>query len=91
MGKQVGLGRTDLTVVGMQDPVRSCAAVTKSDDTTYDGGRGLYIGVTGDVVVILEGDSAAVTFKAVPAGTILPFEVNKVMAATTATDIVILY
>ena len=51
------------------------------------GYSGLYIGVTGDVAIKGIG-GVAVTFKAVPAGTILPIGVNRVMATnTTATNI----
>lgn len=62
-------------------------AVTASD-TTQVGFSGLYIGTGGDVAVKGIGGTA-VTFKNVPAGTILPIVVNRVMSTnTTATDIV---
>lgn len=72
------------------DPGSIFNAVTKSDTVPVPGGasRGLYIGGAGDLVVKSDSGAAAVTFKAVPAGTILPIRVNFVMAATTATDIV---
>lgn len=62
-------------------------AVTPSDSTEV-GFHGLYIGATGAVTV--KGISGvAVTFLGVPAGTILPIVVNRVMATgTTATSIV---
>lgn len=74
------------------DPATAFAAVAKSDTVPIGGGasRGLYIGGGGDVVVKSVSDGSAVTFKAVPAGTILPIRVNFVMAATTATDIIAL-
>ncbi len=67
------------------------AAVTKSDSTVLTF-RGLYVGGAGDVVVRPEGltDGDAVTFKAVPVGTILPIAGDKVMNATTATLILAL-
>lgn len=49
---------------------------------------GLYIGTTGDVVVLLSKDTVAVTFKNVPAGTVLDVAAKKVLATgTTATNI----
>ncbi len=33
---------------------------------------GIYVGATGDVAVLMMGDTVAVTFKAVPTGTFLP-------------------
>jgi hypothetical protein len=66
-------------------------AVTKSDSTETKY-AGLYIGGTGDVTVkFASGDQTAVTFSAVPAGTLLPIAVSRVMAATTATSMVGLF
>lgn len=66
-------------------------ALTKSDttDLTGYGLRGLYVGATGDVVVTTTAPgSAAVTFKAVPAGTVLHIPVKFLMAATASTSVV---
>ena len=49
--------------------------------------QSLYVGATGDVTVVVAHDGTTVTFKAVPAGTILPVTVKKV---TAGTDIVAL-
>lgn len=69
-------------------PAVSATAVTKSD-TAANAYRALYIGGAGDVAVILDGDTVAVTFVGVPAGTFMPVRTAKVMAAnTTATNIV---
>jgi hypothetical protein len=63
-------------------------AVTPSDSTVLSF-KALYIGGTGTVVLRQAGsDVAAVTFAALPAGTILPVAGNRVMAASTATNIV---
>lgn len=68
-------------------------AITPSD-TTVLGYRSLWVGTGGDLSVIFFDDSsnagagAAVTIKNVADGTLLPIAVKKVMAATTATDIV---
>lgn len=64
--------------------------VTPSDSTVV-ACSALYVGTGGDVAILAEGDSAAVTLTAVPAGTVLPIACNKVMSTnTTATNIVAL-
>jgi hypothetical protein len=68
------------------------AAVTKSDATVLNPTRALWVGGAGNVAVIFTKGSAAVTLTGVPAGTLLPVQVTKVMSTnTTATDIVALY
>lgn len=73
---------------------RSAFAITKSDSTNYLTGaslvvpKALYIGTAGDLTVQLVGDAGTVVFKAVPAGSVLPIRVQRVLAATTAADIV---
>lgn len=69
----------------------SGVAVTKSDSTVLSPTRALWVGGAGDLSVIFAGDTAAVTIAGVLAGTLLPFQVTKVMAATTATNVVALY
>lgn len=71
---------------------RKFLAVTKSDTTNLPGSPiGFYIGGAGDVVLV-GTDDAAVTFVAVPAGTILPCGAKRVNSTnTTATNIVALY
>jgi len=66
-------------------------AVTPSDSAVIQYPRAIYIGVSGDVAVVMQGKAGAVTFKAVPAG-ILPIRPVQIMATgTTATDILLLY
>lgn len=62
--------------------------VTPGDQTTLTRvTRALYVGGTGDLRVTLAGGDT-VTFRAVPAGTVLPVRVLTVLATgTTATDI----
>lgn len=65
-------------------------AVTKSDSTILpDGIRALWIGGAGDVAVIMAGDTAAVTLSAVPAGTMLPIQVSKVMSTNTTATLIV--
>lgn len=72
----------------------SAIAVTPSDSATLRGVVGLYIGVAGDVAVLMTNDpaiTAAVTFKNVPAGTVLHVRAKKVMlTGTTAASILAL-
>lgn len=68
------------------------AAVTASDATDLTGVRALYVGGAGTLVVRLVDDpSTTVTFAAVTAGSLIPLQVTRVMAATGATNIVALY
>jgi hypothetical protein len=71
---------------------REFVAVTTSDSVNLPGAPiGFYVGGAGDVALVGH-DGAAVTFSAVPAGTILPCGAKRVNATnTTATLIVALY
>ena len=71
-------------------PAYKLTVVTPSDSTVLTGVRALWVGGAGNVSVIACNDSAAVTLT-VPAGTLLPIFAIKVMAATTATNIVAMY
>ena len=77
---------------GAQHPALRATAVTPSDSTELTGVRALYVGGAGNVAVILKEDTVAVTFVAVPAGSILPLAAIRVMSTNTdATNIVALY
>lgn len=69
-------------------------AVTPSDSTTYTTpNHGIYMGKSAacDVALKLANDTAAVTFKNVQIGQLLPFSVKSIMSTnTTCTDIVFL-
>lgn len=78
-------------------PARCAYAVTphNTNDFTYVF-RSLYVGTGGDVVVVTLGNdlvaSSAVTFTAVPSGTILPVCGVRVNATgTTASNIVAIF
>jgi hypothetical protein len=68
------------------------AVITKSDTANLPtGARQIWVGGAGDVKIdTISGD--AVTFVAVPAGTLLPVQAKKVYSTgTTATNLVALY
>lgn len=67
--------------------------ITPSDATVLpDGIRGVWVGGAGNLTVILSGDAKEITLAGVPAGTLLPIQISKVMATgTTATAITALY
>lgn len=65
---------------------------TPSDATDLTGCVGLYVGGTGNVSVRTLNDSGTtVVFATVPAGSLLPGNFTRVMAATTATTILVAY
>ena len=66
-------------------------AVTPSNTEFDYVANALYVGGAGNVVALLRDDVNPVTFTAVPAGTILPIYVKKVLPATTATSILALF
>ena len=67
-------------------------ACTPSDATDLTGSIGLYVGGDGNVAVRTLNDSGTtVTFTGAVAGNIIPGNFTRVMAATTATLILIAY
>ena len=78
---------------GPDSPAWSAVAVTPADaDLSRIATRALYVGVGGNVAVVMSDGGAAVTFVGVQAGTILPIRVDRVNSTnTTATNIVALY
>lgn len=84
---------SEIDALNAMMPARRARAVTPANGTALALGPcdNLYIGVAGDVSVILEDDTAAVLFKAHPVG-YLQGRVKSVEAtATTATNILALY
>jgi len=73
------------------DPAASAVAVIPSDIAVLPVFRGLYVGGAGNVALLAVNDTVAVTFLAVPAGTLLPvFGTQVLVTGTTATSIVAL-
>jgi len=70
-------------------PAQGAVAVTPSDSTVLEPTRGIYVGVSGDLVVTTIGGQL-VTFKAAPVG-YHPIQAVKIMAATGATNLLALY
>lgn len=82
---------SDVPAITSAAPARRALAVTKSDTTIVDC-RALYVGGAGDVAIIADQDTVAVTLSSVPAGSVLPIACKKVMSTnTTATAIVALF
>lgn len=71
----------------------SGAAVTPDDNANLaQTARALYVGGAGNLAVILDRDTSAITFLSVAAGTLLPIRARRVMSTnTTATSILALY
>lgn len=74
-------------------PARKAFAITPSD--TQDLAflpRGVYVGGDGSLAVILADDTESVTFTGVPAASLLPIRVKRVLATgTTASGLVGVY
>lgn len=69
-------------------PAQDAVAVTPNDSTVV-AFRGLWVGGAGNVAIKGINGNTAVTLVGVPAGTLLPVAVSRVMATnTTATNIV---
>lgn len=66
------------------------AAVTKSDSTVV-GFRALYVGGAGDVAVYMADNTTdtSVVFAGVPAGSILPIAVRRVLSTGTTATLII--
>ena len=71
-------------------PSGTFQTITPNDATDLSPAkiRGIYVGGAGNLAVQGFNDDDTITFVAVPAGTLLPIMVKKVMAATTATNLV---
>lgn len=73
------------------DPATEVVLITASDATDLTGVRGLMVGTSGTLVVRTVGKpdtSITIPANAVVAGQIIPIRVTRVMAASTASEIV---
>lgn len=65
--------------------------VSAADQAVAVGARGVYVGGAGDLVVTLIGGTT-VTFKSIPAGTVLPIVPKTIVKlSTTVTNSLILF
>lgn len=79
-------------------PTNGIAYTPPNDTDTFVDSRGdavpvsVWVGGTGNVTVLPFGATVAVTFTAVPAGTMLPVMVRRINATgLTATNLVVIY
>lgn len=77
--------------VSFDGPATKLISITKSDatDLTSSKIRALWVGGAGDVAVIALNDTVAVTIASVPAGTLLPIAVTKVMSTNTSASSIV--
>ncbi len=72
-------------------PARSARNIVPNNDASFTRTRGLYIGTSGDLQVVM-ANGATVTFVAITAGIIHPLSVIQVLATnTTALNILGLF
>lgn len=83
---------------GLEQPASQSVTISPHDTTeiahptNLRATRGLYVGVAGDVVCRLLGDTADQTFTGVLAGSVLPIRLTHIRStSTTATNMVGLY
>lgn len=75
------------------NPAGRAIAVTPNDNVDIAFvSRGVYVGGTGDLTVVMADDGTTQVFVAVPAGAVLPIAVSRVKSTgTSASSIVALY
>jgi hypothetical protein len=73
-------------------PLTRVVSITPHDTTTYQSCRAIYQGTTGDVAVLMEGDTVAVTMAGLAGGMWHPLRVTKVLdTGTTSTTVLLGY
>lgn len=76
---------------GLTHAARKFVAITPSDTVALmPGATGIYVGGTGNVVVV-DLDNVTTTFSAVPVGYTLPISPKLIKVASTATLMVAIY
>ena len=90
---QVTLAQDKYGPTGQESPAVGDYAITPSDTTVLSPvPRGVYIGVGGDLTVILKESGTAVTYVGVPQGTIFPIRPRIVLSTgTTAASLNAMY
>lgn len=80
------------TGIGVNRSAEHAFAITKADGSDIaNTTRALWVGGAGDVAVVMVGGET-VTFTSVPAGTMLPISVTRVLSTgTSATNILGIY
>ncbi len=64
--------------------------IIPSDENLSFLTRGIYIGDSGDLQVIMMDSDIPITFTGIQGGSLMPIRVKKILPATTAANIVIL-
>lgn len=73
---------------GLTAPASQAVAITPdNDDNLVFVTRAIYVGGAGNLSVLMR-TGGAVTFNNLPAGTLLPIRVSRVLESSTATNIV---
>lgn len=74
-------------------PASSAFAITPHDSNDLTNVvRGIYVGGAGDITVNMAGTGSSIAFVGVPAGTLLPIRVTRVLdTGTDATSLVGIY
>ena len=83
--------KSDITAAANDAPAINALAVTPADVDLVAFTKQIYVGTTGDLHVKMAGNENITVFASVPAGTIFRMVVSQVRAATTASDIVIMF
>lgn len=82
-------GKTGFEYIG---PAGHAKAITESDANYVDPyPRALWIGGAGDLYVDMVGGEKDVPFLAVPAGTMMPIRITKLKAASTVSNVTMIW
>lgn len=81
----------DPAYLHVNSPARQGFAISPSDTDFTNPVRAVYVGGTGKIVGILQGDTDAITLEAIPAGSLLPLAFKRITASSTATLMVGVY
>jgi hypothetical protein len=70
--------------LGVSSPARKSFNITPADGVDLPTiTRAIYVGLLGDIVVMLADDTGTVTLKSVPGGSLLPLQIRRVQATGT--------